>query len=452
MTFVLSDSEFAEAVATLRDLLRIDTTNPPGNERPAAELIAGLLRADGLTPEFAGASPGRPNLACKLPGGARGVEDRRPMVLSCHLDVVPADPARWTHPPFAGVEVDGCLWGRGAIDMKGFAVMALTVFRLLKRRGAALNRDLIFAAVADEETGAELGSQWLVDHRPDLLGGEPEYVLNEVGGFTLHQRGRRFYPVQVAEKGVAWLRLTARGQSGHSSLPTTDNALVHLAWAIDRIARARLPWHPSEPARDFLAGLAGSVAASLLAAPAIGPRLLPLAIADRTQRASVEAILRNTANPTVIRNGGTKINVIPGDASVEIDGRLAPGQSAGDLVRELRSVLRDPDGQRYEITILRTSEAAVFPADTPLFQAIRDTVTERDPGAVVVPSIVPGFTDSKNYARLGATCYGFYPLRLPPDLNFAALFHGDDERIPLEGFRWGIETLGTLLGRFLVNR
>lgn len=452
MTFVLSDSEFAEAVATLRDLLRIDTTNPPGNERPAAELIAGLLRADGLTPEFAGASPGRPNLACKLPGGARGVEDRRSMVLSCHLDVVPADPARWTHPPFAGVEVDGCLWGRGAIDMKGFAVMALTVFRLLKRRGAALNRDLIFAAVADEETGAELGSQWLVDHRPDLLGGQPEYVLNEVGGFTLHQRGRRFYPVQVAEKGVAWLRLTARGLSGHSSLPTADNALVHLAWAIDRIARTRLPWHPSGPAFGFLAGLAGTVAASLLATPAIGPRLLPLAIADRTQRASVEAILRNTANPTVIRNGGTKINVIPGDASVEIDGRLAPGQSAGDLVRELRSVLRDPDGQRYEITILRTSEAAVFSADTPLFQAIRDTVTERDPGAVVVPSIVPGFTDSKNYARLGATCYGFYPLRLPPELNFAALFHGDDERIPLEGFRWGIETLGTLLGRFLVNR
>jgi acetylornithine deacetylase/succinyl-diaminopimelate desuccinylase-like protein len=452
VTFALSEAEFAEAVATLRDLLRIDTTNPPGNERPAAELIAEWLRADGLSPEFAGATDERPNLICKLPCDLPAREKRRPLVLSCHLDVVPADPARWKHPPFAGVEAEGCLWGRGAIDMKGFAVMALTVFRLLKRRGVSLDRDLIFAAVADEEAGAELGSQWLVEHRPDLLGGDSEYVLNEVGGFTLHQGGRRFYPVQIAEKGIAWLRLTAHGRPGHSSLPNRENALADLAWAIDRIARARLPWHPSEPARAFLTGLAGPVAASLLLQSVIGPRLLPLAIADPDRRAAVEAILRNTANPTLIRDGGSKINVIPGAASVEIDGRLAPGQTAADLIRELRAVLRDPNGRKYEIEILKNSKAVVFSPETPLFHAIRETVVERDPGSVVVPSIVPGFTDSKNYARLGATCYGFYPLRLPPELNFAALFHGDNERIPLDGFRWGIETLGALLVRFLGNR
>lgn len=449
----LSDAEFAEATAALRDLLRIDTTNPPGNERAAADLIAGWLRAEGLTPELAGASPERPNLVCRLaadPAERRG----RPLVLSCHLDVVPADPARWTHPPFAGVEADGCLWGRGAIDMKGFAVMALTALRQLKRRGTRLDRDLIFAAVADEEAGAEWGSQWLVEQRPDLLGDRPEYVINEVGGFTVHRKGRRFYPVQVAEKGIAWLRLTARGTPGHSSLPSTDNALATLADAIQRIAAARLPWHVSEPARAFIGGMAresGFLARSLsplLLHPVTGPALLPLAIAEPSRRRSVEAILRNTANPTLIQLGGDKINVIPGVASVDIDGRLTPGQTAEDLIRELRTVLRDPGGTRFQFEILNTSGAAIFPSANPLFDAIRDTLRERDPEGIVVPSMVPGFTDSKNYGKLGAICHGFYPLRLPADLDFAALFHGDDERIPLDGFRWGIDTLTDLLTRF----
>lgn len=451
--FQLTDAEFAEAVAALRDLLRIDTTNPPGHERPAIEQVAAWLKADGFEPEIAGAEPDRPNLACRLPADAAR-RSGRPIVLSCHLDVVPADPARWTHPPFAGIDADGCLWGRGAIDMKGFAAMGLTVFRLLRRRGLALNRDLIFAAVSDEEAGATLGSEWLVHHRPDLLGGDPEYVINEVGGFTVHRAGRRFYPVQVAEKGLAWLRLTARGTPGHSSLPAADNALAHLADAIGRLASARLPWHISQPARDFIGGMAahsGWLARSLsplLLNSLTGPTLLPLAIAEPSRRRSVEAVLRNTVNPTLISHGGDKINVIPGLASIDLDGRLAPGQTADDLIREIRTVLRDPEGRRYSIEVLRTSEAVVFSPDTPLFHTIRDVMSRRDPQGIVVPSIVPGFTDSKNYARLGATCLGFYPLRLPPDLDFAAMFHGDDERIPLDGFRWGIETLADCLLQF----
>lgn len=453
MSFRLTDAEFAEALAVLKDLIRIDTTNPPGGERPAAEYLAEIFRKEGLTPEMDGADPDRPNLACRLPATNPG-PGQRPFVLSCHLDVVPAHPARWTHPPFAAVEAGGCVWGRGAVDMKGFAAMAVTLLRFWKRHRIETDRDLILAAVADEEAGTQFGSRWLVKNRPDLLGGNPEYVINEVGGFTLHRNGRRFYPVQVAEKGLAWLHLTIRGTPGHSSLPAPDSALAQLGWAIDRIARARLPWHVSKPARNFLTGIAAASGVvprlflPLLLNPLIGPALLPLAVTGRSRRASVEAILRNTANPTVT-SSGTKINVVPETAGVEIDGRLAPGQTAGDLIRELRTVLRDPDGRRFEIKVLLASKATVFPRETPLFHTIRQVMSERDPGGVVVPSIVPGFTDSANYADLGAICYGFYPLRLPENLDFAGLFHGIDERIPIDGFRWGIETLGDLLARFL---
>ncbi|MCB1063228.1 MAG: M20/M25/M40 family metallo-hydrolase [Verrucomicrobiae bacterium] len=451
--FALSDSEFEEAKNSLRELLLIDTSNPPGDERPAAELIARWLREEGLNPELVGADPERPNLVCRLAADPTN-RSARPLVLSSHLDVVPADASRWTHPPFGGVEADGCLWGRGAIDMKGFAIMALSALLSAKRHGFRLNRDLIFAAVADEEAGATLGSQWLVENRPDLLGGEPEYVINEVGGFTLHRPGKRFYPVQVAEKGIAWLRLSVGGTPGHSSLPDPDNALATLANAIARIANAKLPWHVTDPARAFIGGMAReSGTLAKLLTPALlntisGPYLLPLGISETSRRRSVEAILRNTANPTRIHRGGTKINVIPGHASVDIDGRLVPGQTADDLIAELSTVLGDPGGERFQFEILQTSEAAVFPSETPLFEAIRDLIHQRDPEGMVVPSMIPGFTDSKNYARLGATCYGFYPLQLPKDLDFAAMFHGDDERIPLDGFRWGVDTLTELIRGF----
>src|SRR6056300_208259 len=211
-------AELESATELLQQLLRIDTTNPPGNERAAADCIADIFRSEGLEPKLNGISEERPNLTVRwnaLPEN----QTERPLVLSSHLDVVPADESKWTHPPFSGHNDGTCLWGRGAIDMKGFAVMAVTALTRLKRENIPINRDVIFAAVADEEAGTEHGSKWLVDERPDLLGGDPEYVINEVGGFTIHQKGNRFYPIQVAEKGVAWLRLTVEGKPGHSSLP-----------------------------------------------------------------------------------------------------------------------------------------------------------------------------------------------------------------------------------------
>jgi len=448
--------ELAEASELLRALLRLDTSNPPGNERPAAELLARRLAELGLEPVFAGRDPERPNLVAKWesdPSRRRA----RPIVLSCHLDTVPADPERWTHPPFSGHHDGEQIWGRGAIDMKGFAVMAFAALARLRREGLALDRDLIFAAVCDEEAGTRLGSDWLVRERPDLLGGEPEYVINEVGGFTVHLRGRRYYPVQVAEKGVAWLRLTVEGVPGHSSLPSPASAVASLARAIEAIHSARLPWHPSEEARRYLDGFAaprGGLArraASLLARPGIGPRLLPLLVPEPSRRRVLEALLRNTATPTALRSANP-INVLPASVSVDIDGRLAPGQSAAGLVAELERIVRPLCGAQARFEILHQSPPVGFSTETPLYRAIVGALEAADPGCHVVPSLIPGFTDSRNYARLGAQCYGFYPLRLPPELDFAALFHGDDERIPEAGFHWGIRTLTEMLRGFLSAR
>ncbi|HQW28116.1 MAG TPA: M20/M25/M40 family metallo-hydrolase [Verrucomicrobiales bacterium] len=447
--------ELQKASAFLQQLIQFDTSNPPGDEASAIAFIAERCRSLGLEPEIVGAYEERPNLVARLaadPAKRTG----RPLILSCHIDVVPADPARWTHPPFSGHDDGTCIWGRGAIDMKGFATMALTALGKLISERVPINRDVIFVAVSDEEAGTRLGSKWLVEERPDLLGDDPEYVINEVGGFTVHQKGHRFYPVQVAEKGVAWLSLSIEGTPGHSSLPSADNAVSKLARAIEAIAAAKLPWHAGPEAMNFISGFAkpqGWLArkiAPLLAHSVIGPLLLPLAIKDPSRRASLEAILRNTANPTCL-HGSESINMLPGSASVDIDGRLAPGQTANDLIRELEAVIRPVLGNDFDLYVLQESEAVSFSADTPLYREIERTLRSADPEGHVIPSIIPGFTDSRNYARLGAQCYGFYPLQLPPDLDFASLFHGDNERIPIAGFHWGIETLTELLIQFLTN-
>lgn len=442
----LSDSEFRETVELLKQLIRIDTSNPPGNEDRAIQVIAELLQGDGLSPTITGASEDRQNLVCRLPAEN---PTERPLILSCHLDVVPAnDLENWIHPPFSGVEEDGCIWGRGAIDMKGFAAMALTIFRRIARQPASLSRDLIFVAVCDEEAGTTFGSRWLVENRPDLLGDTPEYVINEVGGFTLHRDGRKFYPIQVAEKGVAWLKMTAEGASGHASLPAPHSAVSRLARATRLIATERLPLHVSEEARRFVTsmsaelGLVANLFAPLLLTPILGPKLIQLVVPEKL-RASFEALLRNTATPTVLR-AGEITNALPSSATCEIDGRLAPGQSANDLIQELEALVAD---ESITFQVLHSHESSTTTIDTPLYRTMEQAIRSHDPGSFPVPSLIQGFTDSHNYAKLGAHCYGFYPVQLPEDLDFASLFHGTNERIPIAGMRWGLEVLEEVVSR-----
>lgn len=447
-------SDLSKATDLLQSLIQIDTSNPPGDVEAAFDLVHWELQAAGISAEVVGPSKESPNIVAKL---AADPENRKapPLVLSCHLDVVPVpNPENWQHPPFSGEIADGCVWGRGAIDMKGFAVMALTALLVIKQSRLPINRDLIFVAVCDEEIGTDNGSRWLVENRPDLLE-SPEYVINEVGGFTVHRKGRRFYPVQVAEKGVAWLRMTTKGTPGHSSLPLRQSCLNDLAKAVTKINDAALPWHVTPEAKRFLEGFSqfdsdiSQTIARLLYNRLTGRKILKL-IPDKGQRASVEAILRNTATPTRIQ-ASQSINSLPHQASVDLDGRTVPGQSAENLIKELRKVLHDKKGKRFDFEILKESPGVTFPIETPLFSAIESTMVERDSEGVVVPSIISGFTDSHNYAKIGAICYGFYPLKLEEELNFAAMFHGDNERIPIEGFHWGIETLVKMLSTFLVE-
>ncbi|MDF1812064.1 MAG: M20/M25/M40 family metallo-hydrolase [Verrucomicrobiales bacterium] len=451
-----AESDLQKATRLVQSLIRIDSSNPPGNETGILDILLWELQSAGITPVVVGAHSDRPNLVAKL---AAAPENRTapPLVLSCHMDVVPvANPDAWKYPPFSGELAEGCIWGRGAVDMKGFAVMALTALTVLSRKHVPVNRDVIFVAVSDEEAGTEFGSKWLVENRPDLLE-NPEYVLNEVGGFTIHRGAHRFYPVQVAEKGVAWLRLTARGQPGHSSMAVSETSLSLIADAICKLSKATLPWHVTDPAVNFLEGFTrvesktAQQVAKLIFSKRAGSSIVKM-IPDPAQRATVEALLRNTATPTRIDTGGGALNVLPSSASVDIDGRLVPGQTAESLMNEIRKVLGDKKGEVYSIEIIREAEGVVFPTDTPLFQAIEDVMLDADPDGIVIPSMIPGFTDSNNYAKLGATCYGFYPLKLDKGLDFASMFHGDNERIPEAGFHWGIRTLLELLGRFLVTK
>lgn len=437
----------AEALAHLKALLRIDTTNPPGNERPAADYLATALAAEGIDFEIVESLPGRASLVARL----RGSGERAPLLLNGHLDVVPADAEHWQHPPFSAEEHDGCVWGRGAVDMKNMVAMSLMTLVLLKRQGATLDRDVIFAAVADEEAGSRHGARFLVSEHPELV--RAEYVLNEVGAYTFYFGDTVFYPVQVAEKGICWFEMTATGKPGHGSMPRPDNATVRLGRAIAALGSVRLPQHSVDIVTAFLNRLAQaapfpqSKAVPLLLNPKLAGTLLDLmSRKDLDAAVGMNALLRNTASPTVL-SGGKKVNVIPSSATVQVDGRVLPGQTIRSFLDEVERVV----GNDVRINVFEQWEATVFDAKTPLFDAIERVIERHHPGAVPVPFMIPGFTDSAAYARLGATCYGFSPVRLPPGMNFSSMYHGHDERIPIDGFAWGLRVLYELVRDFCSN-
>ena len=433
-----------EALHHLKHLLRIDTSNPPGNEAPAADYIATVLGEAGIEHTVRQCAPGRKNVVARL----RGSGKQGPLLLNGHLDVVPADPSEWQHPPFEAAEADGCVWGRGAIDMKNMVAMSLVTLLLLHRRGVPLERDVIFAAVADEEAGSAKGSLYLVEEHPELV--RAEYVLNEVGGYTLHMGAERFYPIQVSEKGICWFEIIAEGTSGHGSMPRRDNPVLRVARAVEALAAARLELRATPVVAQFLKTVAKG-------APFPGDRLLPLLVEPRLaqhllkllerrdpdQARGIGAMLRETVSPTVLRAGGT-INVIPSRASVQVDGRLLPGRTVAEFLADVERAV----GPGVKLNVLTEHAGVEFPIDTPLYEALRGALLRHDPGATVVPYMIPGFTDAFAYARLGATCYGFSPLKLPAGMNFTGMYHGKDERIPIDGFFWGTRVLYELVEGF----
>ncbi len=444
--FAIPESEwkavFEEALEVLRNLLRFDTTNPPGNERMACEYLGKILEKEKIDFDILESAPGRANLVCRL----RGEVSLPPLLLNAHLDVVPAEKDQWTHDPFGGILEDGFLWGRGALDMKHMAAMSLASVLLLQRQRAVLKRDLIFAAVADEETGGRLGSGWLVDHHPERV--RAEYALGEIGGFSRVAGGRTFYPVQIAEKGICWLRVKAKGAPGHGSLPNWDGAVGKIGRAAHKLGSERLPFHRTPQAAVFVETMAAHqpFPRSLVLRQVLNRRLsqwiLDKVVPDKGLARMLYATLHNTANPTILQ-AGEKVNVLPSEATLHVDGRVLPGQTEEDFLREVKDVL----GEGYDIEVLEFQSATSAPPDDPILRTMAEVLRRHDPHCVVVPNMVPGFTDAKHYSRLGIRCFGFSPVKLPEAFSFIELMHGHDERIPVEGFFFGVRVLCELVAR-----
>jgi acetylornithine deacetylase/succinyl-diaminopimelate desuccinylase-like protein len=423
-----------EVVDICRDLVRIDTSNPgdhsgPG-ERRAAEHVAGLLGEAGLDPLVLESHPKRASVVARV----SGVDGSRPgLLVHGHLDVVPASAPDWRHDPFSGEIVDGCVWGRGAIDMKDMDAMMLAVVRQRLREGRRPARDIVLAFTADEEAGGTWGARWLVDNHPGLFEGVTEAV-GEVGGFSLTLGRQRLYLLETAEKGLAWMRLTARGRAGHGSMIQPDNAVTELAEAIGRLGRHEWPTRLIPSVQAFLEG----------ACEALGIEFMPndpgqvLSKIGPVSRL-IGATLRNTVNPTVLR-AGYKVNVVPQAATAEIDGRFLPGHEE-EFLAELDRVL----GPGVTREVIHSDIALETTADGDLYAAMTSALVAEDPAARVIPYCWPGGTDAKSFSRLGLRCFGFVPLRLPPDLDFSGMFHGIDERVPVDALRFGVRVLDRFL-------
>ena len=429
----------SEVVDLVSALIRFDTSNTgepetTKGEAECARWVAAQLEEVGYQTEYVEAgAPGRGNVFARLEGADRS---RGALLLHGHLDVVPAEPADWSVHPFSGAIEDGYVWGRGAVDMKDMCGMLIAIARHFKRAGIVPPRDLVFAFVSDEEAGGKYGSQWLVENRPDLFAGVTEAV-GEVGGFSLtvpRRDGgeRRLYLVETAEKAMMWMRLTARGPAGHGSMIHDSNAVTAVSEAVARLGRHEFPIVLTDAVSEFLQAVTEETGYTF---DPDSPDL-PGAIAKLGPIARVVgATLRDTANPTMLR-AGYKANVIPATAEAVIDCRILPGRQEA-FEREVDELI-GPDVTREWITQLPSYETTF---DGDLVDAMNNAILAVDPGARLVPYMLSGGTDAKAFYKLGIRCFGFAPLRLPPDLDFTALFHGVDERVPVDALRFGTQVL-----------
>ena len=432
---------FSEAEGILRTLIQFQTVNPPGNERPAAHYLAELLRQEGLEPEIYEGAPTRTNLVCRL----RGTGERPPLQLDGHLDVVPADESQWTHPPFAADVADGYIWGRGALDMKQMVTMSLMCLFLSKRLGFRFKRDIIFTAVADEEVGGTYGAKYLIDNHADAI--RAEYCLGEIGGFSLSAMGKNFYPVQVAEKGVCWFELIARGKAGHGSVLDPESSVIRLSEAIMKLARKTLPQHKTAVAEHLVKTVLATqpfpqkkILPPLLLHPWLSNFLLDKVLSRKQFAAMLFAMLHNTANPTKIR-AGEKINVIPSVAKAEIDGRFLLGQTKESFLAEVKDVV----GPDLEINVLSELKPTMVDHEDPIMDLIARVIQHHDPHAIALPVMISATTNATHYSRLGTKYFGFSPVKFNSEDDFQSMFHGNNERIPVEGFHFGIKALAELV-------
>jgi len=419
-----------EAVSICQDLIRIPSVNygeGKGDEKAVAEYVVKSLSEVGITATIYESAPNRCNVIARI----KGSDSTRPgLVVHGHLDVVPANSDDWSVDPFSAEIRDEMIWGRGAVDMKNVDAMILAIVRSWARTGFTPKRDIVLAFFADEEAGMTYGSRWMTANHPEVFAGCSE-AISEVGGFSVTVAdGKRLYFVEAAQKGIHWMKLTARGRAGHGSMMNDDNALTALTDAVAKIGRFEWPQRYTKTVKVLFKKIAEATGK-----PYDENDLRPLLKEIGPTERMIGATLQNTANPTMLE-AGYKANVIPGSASAVIDGRFLPGYE-----NELNETIRSIIGQDIEIETISRDIALEVDFEGDLVEAMCNAITKFDPEGIPVPYLMSGGTDNKALSELGIVGYGFSPLRLPADLDFMALFHGVDERVPISGLHFGVNVL-----------
>jgi len=427
-------------VELARNLIRFDTTNPPGNEAKCIAYIDRYLTDAGFETAMYSKSPDRPNLMTRLKGSGNAA----PLMLYGHVDVVPATNQTWEKPPFEGIIEGGYLWGRGALDMKSGVAMMLSALVRAKRTGMAPKGDVILLILSDEEHGSRFGARYMVDQHPGLFEGV-SYAVGEFGGYTAHVGGRQFYPIQISEKQVCWLKATVYGPAGHGARPMRGGAMAKTGDLLRTLDRTRLPVHVPPVTREMITTFARhlpfpkSLVFRLLLNPLFTDFIIDR-LGDFSQH--IDPLLHNTVNATIIQ-GGEKGNVIPDHVTVQLDGRLLPGFTPEQMIEELRRVI----GRSTDLEVIRYEPFPEKP-DTTLFPMLADILREADPGAVPTPLLVPAITDGRIFAQLGIQSYGFTPMKLPAGFSFFQTIHGVNERIPVDAIHFGAKAIYELLKRY----
>lgn len=425
--------------ALLKELIRFDTTNPPGTEGPCMHWIRDLLESAGFAPQMFSKDPNRPNVVARLEGRGQA----RPFLMYGHADVVTTQGQNWTHPPFEGSEVDGYIWGRGALDMKSGLAMMISALLRAKAEGLKPAGNVILAVVSDEEAGGIYGARFLAEEHPELFE-NARYAIGEFGGFRLNVSGRRFYPVMVGEKQVCWMKAVVKGPAGHGSQPMQGGAMAKVGRLLTQLDTGRLPVHITNIPRMMIEEMAAALGVKgLILRQLLNPRLTDVILKRLGDQGKIfQPLLRNTVNATIIK-GGHKVNVIPSEVELALDGRLLPGFKPYDMLTELRDLI----GSEVDLEVTDFDPCPPEP-DMGLFEIIREVLKRSDPEGITLPLLMSGTSDARFFGQLGIQTYGFLPMDLPEDFNFTQTIHAADERIPSHCMSFGTDAIYRLLGRF----